>query len=291
MRLTTLWAGRRVVSLALVLSLSLVSNKSEATAAEPVLSFDFGRTLECRDVTPPEFAEERPDQRIVECTLKLSVYLESGDIHDVQSIRIEIADQDRRLRVFDFSPSTRLESDFSGDIQWTKTTESSHSFTASLGGELPACIGGVVAHVTPTVGGGKGGKEVVKEVQKRVAPQEAVIASGTLDHEHGVFFTLRPSPTSSLEGVHELSVQFIVPATWRGDAVRVSCQATGQQKVLWMKQQKVWAEKAMAIALYQAGDNAARRAAERRCGNSVGAIGSGPLPSTGRGATSTSKSA
>lgn len=266
MRLTAPSAGRRLATLALALILTptVTTPTRDVAAAEPALSFDFGRTIECRDVTPPEFAEARPDQRLVECTLRLSVYLESGDIRDVQAIRVEINDVDRRLRVFDFSPSTRLESALSGDIEWTKTTEKSHSLTASLGGELPACVGGVVAHVTPTIGGGKGGKEVITETQKRVAPQEAVIASGTIDHEHGVFFTLRPSLTSSLEGVHELSVRFIVPTGWRGDAVRISCQATGQQKVLWMKQQKVWAEKSTAIALYQSGDNAARRAAERQ---------------------------
>jgi hypothetical protein len=230
---------------------------------EPRLTFDFGRTLECRDVTPLEFLETRPDERLVECTLRLSVFLESGSIDDVESIRVEITDCDKRLRVFNFSPSTRLESEFSKDIQTTKTIEKSHSFSASLGGELPVPIGGIVAHVTPTIGGGKGGKEVVTEKTFRVAPMQAVVASGTMNEEHGVFFSLRSSPTSSLEGVHELSVQFIVPATWRGDAVRVTCQANGQQKVLWMKQQKVWAQKSSAVALYLAGDAAARKAAER----------------------------
>jgi len=43
----------------------------------------------------------------------------------------------------------------------------------------------------------------------------------------------------------------------------VACQATGQQKVLWMKQSKVWAQKSSAVALYLAGDLAARRAAQR----------------------------
>jgi hypothetical protein len=258
------FALARRFALALFLSFApLSSGQSVVRADEPSLTFDFGRTLECRDVTPPEYTEQYPDERIVECTLRLSVYLVSGDIDEVEAIRVEIADRDRRLRVFHFSPRTRLESSLGEDIEWTRTVETSHSIGASLGGELPAPIGGVIAHVTPTINAGQGGKEVVKEKQIRVAPRQAVIASGTIDHEHGVYFTLRPSPTSSLEGVHELSVQFLVPADWRGDAIRVACQATGQQKLLWMKQRKVWAEKALAVALYQAGDPAARRAAER----------------------------
>ena len=254
----------RVVVLGLAAAAAPLSlPATSASADEPALAFDFGRTIECRDATPPEFAEAHPDERVVECTLRLSVYLAAGDIDDVETLRIEIADCDRRLRVFDFSPSTRLESSLSADIQWTRRVESSHSFGGSLGGELPTPLGSAIAHVTPSITGGTGGKETVTEKQKRVAPKQAVVASGTIDQEHGVFFTLRKSPTGSLEGVHELTVQFITPANWRGDAVRVSCEATGNQKLLWMKQQKVWAAKTAGVALYLAGDDGARVAAER----------------------------
>lgn len=233
-----------------------------AEGAETGLAFDFGRTIECRDVTSADFADRYPDERIVEATLRLSVYLTSGAISDVETIRVEIGDVDRRLKVYNFSPGTRLESEFADAIETVKTVESNHSFEVSLGGEVP-CIGGAVANVTPSISGGKGGKEVVTEKQKRVAPQQTVVASGTTNEEHGVFFILRPSPTTSLEGVHELKVQFVVPVTWRGDAIRVAVQAAGNQKVLWMTQQKVLAQKSTAVALYLEGDFAARRAAER----------------------------
>jgi hypothetical protein len=232
----------------------------QTLAGEPALDFDFSRTVACRDVTPPELAEMYPDERIVECTLRLSVQLISGAMSDVTEIRVELADCDGRLRVHDFAPRTRLESEFAEAIETTKTVESNHSFSASLGGELP-CIGGTVANLTPSVGGGLGGKEVVTEKAKRVAPMQAVVASGTMNEEHGVFFILRSSPTGTLEGVHELSVQFVVPSTWRGDAVRVTCQAAGVQKVLWMKQQAVWGHKSTPVALFMAGDLRARHAA------------------------------
>ncbi len=245
------------------LVLLILTPASRASAEEPSLAFDFGRTLACRDITSHDFAQAYPDERVIECTLRLSVHLTAGAIEDVSAVRVEISDCDARLRVHDFSPRTRLESRFSEDIETTTTVESSHSLSASLGGEIPAPIGGVVAHVTPTIGGGMGGKEVVTEKQTRVAPRFAVVASGTMNEEHGVFFTLRPSALSSLEGVHELTVQFVVPLAWRGDAVRIACQATGEQKVLWMKQQKVFGQKSTPVALYMDGDLAARRAADR----------------------------
>jgi hypothetical protein len=263
MRLTE-FASRRLFAAAIIFAATSIDSSRTALADEPRLAFDFGRTLECRDVTPPDFAETYPDERIVECTLRLSVQLAGGSASDIQSLRVEIADRDRRLRVFDFSPSTKMESTLAKDIKWSKTTESSNDFGVSLGGELPAVIGDVVAHMTPTINASKGGKESVTETQVRYAPQQVVVASGTIDQEHGVFFTLRPSPLTSLEGVHELTVAFIVPSHWRSDAVQVTCSATGTQKMLWMKQQKVWAEQAGGVALYLAGDGEARRAAERR---------------------------
>ena len=255
--------ARNLAFVAFILLASPNTHLRSAAAKDPELAFDFGRTLECRDVTPADFAEAYPDERIVECTLRLSVYLSAGNIADVETVRVEISDHDRRLRVFEFSPSTRLESTLAADVEWTKTTEATHELGASLGGELPACIGDVVANVTPSVNAVKGGREVVTEKQIRLAPKQAVVASGTIESEHGVFFTLRRSPQNTLEGVHEFTVAFVVPAGWRGDAVRISCQATGEQKILWMKQHKVWAEKASGIALYMAGDVEARRAAER----------------------------
>jgi hypothetical protein len=252
-------------SFALVTSLATTPVPTQRAAAdEPHLAFDFGRTLECRDITPPEFAESYPDERIIEGTLRLSIYLSRGDMNAIDAVRVEINDLDQRLRVHDFAPRTVLASKLSADVEWTKTTESTHELGASLGGELPACIGDVVANVTPSINAAKGGREVITEKQMRVAPKHVVVASGTINHEHGVFFTLRPSEQTALEGVHELKVSFVVPAAWRGDAVRVSCEASGEQKVLWVKQQKVWAEMSSGVALYLAGDVDARRAAERR---------------------------
>ncbi|HEX6962928.1 MAG TPA: hypothetical protein VF175_13745 [Lacipirellula sp.] len=251
----------RCFSVVLLFALATI-HPGEVQAGEPVLAFDLGRTIEARDITPHEFSELYPDSRIIEATVRVSVRLESGDIADVSEIRVEINDHDGRLRVHDFAPRTRLESEYAEAIETTTTVESHNSFSASLGGEIP-CLGGTVAHLTPTIGGELGGKEIVTEKAKRVPPMQAVVASGTINEEHGVFFTLRASPTGTLEGVHELTVQFVVPAKWRGDAVRITCQASGQQKVLWIKQQAVWGYKSTPVALYLAGDAVARRAAMR----------------------------
>jgi hypothetical protein len=247
-----------------VFSWTLLSFAScAALAAGPQIAFDFGRIAECVDVTPAESDALYPGEKIVELKLRVSVHLLAGNINDVEEVRIEIGDGDNRMRVHSFSPGTQLTSHWSQDIEWCRTTEESTNLGASLGGELPTPVGGLIAHVTPTISGGMTNGEKITEKQVRVAPKYAVVASGTISQEHGVFFKLRSSPQTSLEGTHEFTVRFIVPENWRGEGVRVCCQATGTEKVLWMKQQTTWAHNCSGVALYLAGDAKARQAAIR----------------------------
>ena len=232
-----------------------------ALAGGPHVAFDFARVAECTDVTPAESEWVYPGEKLVELKLRVSVHLLSGNINDVAEVRIEVGDNDNRMRVKSFSPGTQLTSHLSEDIEWCKTTEDTSTLGASLGGELPTPVGGLIAHVTPTISGGKTNNEKITEKQVRVAPKYAVIASGTIGQEHGVFFKLRSSPQNSLEGTHEFTIRFIVPEKWRGDAVRVCCQATGTEKVLWMKQETTWAHSCGGVALYLSGDAKGRQAA------------------------------
>ncbi len=247
----------------LSVGLLLLASGRPAYAEDPTITFDFARTAECRDITSSEAAELYPGEKIVELKLRISVHLLAGNINDVEEIRIEVGDCDQGMRVHSFEPNTRLESTVSEDIQWTKTVETGKTLGASLGGQAPVLLGDAVAHITPSINGGKTHREIVTETQKRVAPKHVVVASGTFGQEHGVFFKMRRSPQTSLEGVHELTVRFIVPERWRGDSLRVCCQATGQDKFLWIKQQAIWANTCAPLTVYLAGDEGARTAAKR----------------------------
>ncbi len=241
----------------------LVIGSAVARADSPSIAFDFGRTAECRDVTPADSDALFPHEKIVELRLRVSVHLLSGNLDDVEEIRIEIGDCDGRMRVHSFEPSTRLESHHTQAIRRSTTTEQTKSLAGSLGGELPVPLGEVVAHLTPTLSGRLSQRHAVTETEHRIAPQHVVVASGTIGQEHGVFYKLRSSPLSSLEGVHELVVRFIVPEQWRGDAVQVCCRATGQEQFLWIKHDATWGHTCAPVALYLSGDLKARQAAQR----------------------------
>lgn len=248
---------------AVVGCVTILVGAAGAHADGPALAFDFGRTIECRDVTSLFEADVFPHEKIVEMRLRLSVHLLAGDPRDVEELRVEIGDVDAKMRVHSFEPTTKLASQHTKDIKRSVTKENSKSLGASLGGEAPVPIGGAVAHVTPTINGGLTNSEVVTETEYRIPPQHVVVASGTIGQEHGVFFKLRASPQTSLEGVHELVVRFVVAESWRGDTVQLCCQATGQEKFLWIKQEGTLAHTCDSLALYMSGDFKARQAAQR----------------------------
>ena len=232
-------------------------------AGKPELTFDFASLAECHESSPGDETDTYPDEKLVELRLRVSVHLHAGDIRDVEEVRIEVKDCENKMRVHSFAPNTRLQSAYSKDIKVTRTTESGKSLGASLGGAVPVVTGNLVAQVSPSLSGGLSEREVVTEVRQRVAPQQAVVASGTISQEHGVLFKLRASPQTSLEGVHELTVRFLVPQNWRGDSMHVCCYATGHEKMLWMKQETTWAQRCAPVAIYLAGDLEARQAAQR----------------------------
>ena len=256
------WIGVRWISLLVGLSLTA----GNALAGQPSLAFDFGQTAKCRVVMQEQNDTLAHNQKLVELQLRVSVHLLAGNIRDVEEVRIELTDCDSRIRVDSFLPITRLESRLSQDIVWTETTEKGKSLSASLGGEAALPMGDVVAQVLPSVKGGLTNRKVLVETQVRRAPRYAVVTSGTIAQEHGVFFKLRASPQSTLEGSHALTVRFVVPKNWRGDALRVCCQATGQEKFLWSSQQATWSHTCSPLAIYLAGDREARFAAEKHVG-------------------------
>src|SRR5262249_55644580 len=147
-------------------------------------------------------------------------------------------------------PNTTLESTVADDqIEITDAQEKSSNT-------------GVEAHVAykPFVLGGshnQGGKQSLASHYKQIAAKDLVLASGTTNREHGVFFRLRPSRTSALEGAKEFAFLATVAKTWRGDLCTVSCTARGRKSSL-ISTSIVGAGEARAeVAMYLAGDRQA----------------------------------
>ena len=128
----------------------------------------------------------------------------------------------RRLRIADFSPKTEMANTLAGEVETTRTTEKSATAGAQIGGgTLPPLYGLASASLGGTH------HHVVAQTIKELPSKCLVLASGTMDSEHGVFFKIKGAPQVPLEGAKEFTCTFEVPKEWRGGWCLLSCHARG----------------------------------------------------------------
>ena len=206
MRATILWALPALIpapAAAIDLpSIPLSTFKTET----PDVGFDMPSVLVSRDVTTDAFRKENPGQRLVEVVAPVSLLLYHGEPDRVDDVVVEILGEAAGLRVHDYAPRTELRSELTKPIEVTRTTASDQSLGASLGGRLGADV-----TVTPTVSYGKASNESSTETVSRLPPKQAVIVSGATGGRTGVYFKLRRSTQSTLEGERTFRVTFAAP--------------------------------------------------------------------------------
>ncbi|HVX64185.1 MAG TPA: hypothetical protein VHC19_26415 [Pirellulales bacterium] len=244
-----------------------LSPAGAAYAAGPKVGFDLGYMVECRDVTQQAFAILHPDEKVIEANLRVSVRLLKGEEQDIEQLLFELTSPTERLRVVDFLPKTQIEPESTDGISVTKTTETVHSFGGSLGTNLAVSAGNgkhnsvTLTQALPAVNGNSTHRNQLQETSKKIAPGKVIIAAGTLDNEHGVFFKLKRSAVTPFEGTRTLSFRFVVPSQWRGDWIVLSAQATGRVKHYFFKSIEPCGDAKAFIGLYLAGDADAELAA------------------------------
>ncbi len=159
------------------------------------------------------------------------------------------------MRLQDYLPNTTLESAVAEDqIEVTDASENSKAT-------------GVEAHVVykPLALGGthtQGSKKSESSHYKQIAAKDLVLASGTTNREHGVFFRLRPSRASSLEGGKEFTFLATVPRTWRGDLCTISCAARAKKTSVFSTSVVPAGADQTLVGMYLAGDLQAAALAE-----------------------------
>ena len=220
------------------------------------IAFDLPDTIECRDATPADFAAAHPALKVIEGKFRISARVVEGSLSDVVDFLYVLESDDRTLRLQDYLPNTTLESTVVDDqVEITSALEKSQAVTAD-------------AHVVykPLALGGSylsGSKQSDSSRSKQIASKDLVLASGTTNREHGVFFRLRPSRAASLEGAKEFTFLATVPKTWRGDLCTISCTARAKKSSLVSTSVVPAGAQQAPIGMYLAGDAEAAALAER----------------------------
>jgi hypothetical protein len=208
-----------------------------AAIAGPGVDFDVARAVECHDITPPERLTMYPMQRLVEVSLPISVRFQDASADDVDEVDVEVSGASAGLRVQSFAPQTQLASDITHEIETTTTSKKSRSLDGTLGGSIPIPgAADAVARITPSITAGIAGCDTATEKINRLPAKRVYVVSGTYAEGSGVFFKLKRTSQTSLEGVHELAVTFVTSRSWPTIELQVNCSARGERKMLWVRQ-------------------------------------------------------
>jgi hypothetical protein len=230
----------------------------QASAADTRVLFDIPDKIECHDVTPEKCAAAHPNLKVIEAKFRISASFVTGTDASVIDFLYMITSPERRMKIQDYLPNTTLESTAAEDtIEIADTTESTQGATEEA----------KVAYKILTLGATKSqtAKRTESGKYKQIVSKALVLASGTTNREHGVFFKLRPSKTGSLEGAKEFTFLAVVPKTWRGDWCTVVCAARAEKKSLLSSTTALAGIDQAHVGLYMAGDHEAGDLAEKLC--------------------------
>lgn len=225
-------------------------------AGSPRVQFDVHPLVACRDVTTEEFARLNPADRLVEAKLHVSSLIKTGNEDDLIEYFYRIQSPRGSVQIVDYAPRTSLTTDFAGNIAIEDKKERVRSLGLSAsGGYKYIAKGSASAEI-----GSKNGSTVRYEL---VPEMQQLAASGTMRRGTAVFFKLKPSRQTSLEGSKQFTVVMRVPRSWRADLVHVYCYAQGYDRgvVRSLDEKTISGTAVFPVALYQAGDGQARAVA------------------------------
>ena len=176
-----------------------------------------------------------------------------GTSRHIDHLLVYIDSPERTSRVSDFSPRTSLATDTVGNVNVHRSRQRHDSFKLSVTGDA-----GSFAEAEAGFSAGKEGTEAYDFQQ--LPELQTAVAAGTVNRGHGVYFKLRSSTQTTLEGQRPFRVTWTVSDNWRADYVRLTCRAIHMDK---RGEQSIVGSASFLVAMYLEGDQAGRQAAEQ----------------------------
>lgn len=215
-----------------------------ASADNSIIHFDLPQTTIARPV-----AGEAGGDSLVTIELKLSSLIAAPDVPRIDQWLVQCQPRDRSLSIADYAPRTEVCSDIAGTIQFKKTNEHNKSIGFSIDGNYGSFARG-------KSGIDQASKDINSYQLERIAPVQAVTASGTINRGLGVYFKLRWTAQQVLEGEKTFQLTLRVPPNWRGSLIDVSVVAQSEQKTFagFDSETKTLGSADFIIAAYLQGD-------------------------------------
>lgn len=219
------------------------------------VAFDVNPLAPARESSSIGVMNQLPNSRMVDVQLDVSALFTPGDSAVVTEYTVRIVSRHEDVQVADYSPRTEMQSDVFGAMQVSQEADRVRE----------AAIRGAGGY--PGVGSAQGyayyhdnAHETVHYAKK--PSMELVSAAGTLERRRGVYFKVRQSSQTTLEGARPFRIVFEVPNAWRADLLDVTIEAAGLENS-HSKRTRILSTQQFVIALYQEYDENAAYAATR----------------------------
>ena len=219
------------------------------------VAFDVNPMAPARESSSIGLMNQLPNSRMVDVQLDVSALFVPGDAAVITEYTVRIISRHEDVQVADYSPRTEMQSDVFGPMQISQEGDRVRE----------AAVRGAVGY--PGVGSGQGyayyhdnSHETVHYAKK--PSMELVNAAGTLERRRGVYFKVRQSSQTTLEGARPFRIVFEVPNSWRADLLDVTIEAAGLENS-HSKRPRVLSTQQFVVALYQEFDENAANAATR----------------------------
>ena len=197
-----------------------------------------------------------PHLKAIEGKFRLSARIARGSEAEVVDFLYMLISPSLRLKIHDYLPNTTLEKRLSGDnIEVAETTENTLATTKT---PTSATRSSTLALALKPI------RQPSRITTSRSCPKALVLASGTTNREHGVFFKLRPSNGASLEGAKEFTFLAIVPKASRGDWCTLTSPPARRRNLSFLRP-SCWPASTSAHRPVPFGRSRGQRMAEQLC--------------------------
>ncbi len=248
--------NRRVCSLVVLVGTTLASSSiASAVAAEAGISALAGMSPNAAvqfDLPPVAAAVALSDDlNVVTVEIRLSSMIASPESPPIDQWIVRCQPRDRSISIVDYAPRTETGSDVATPIQIKNISEKGSATGISMDGSY--------GHLARINAAADRSKKLTNSVQfDRVAPVQAVTASGTINFGRGVYFKLRWTAQQILEGEKTFRLSLRVPSEWRGSLMDVSVIAQGERKSFgWDREIKTLGSANFVVALFKDHDTEA----------------------------------
>jgi len=219
------------------------------------VAFDVNELAPARESNSIGVMSQLPNSRMVDVQLDVSALFTPGDAAVISEYTVRIVSRHADVQVADYSPRTELQSDIFGTMQISQEGDRVREAAIRGAGAYPG-VGSAQAYAYYH----DNSHETVHFARK--PSLELLNAAGTLERRRGVYFKVRQSSQTTLEGARPFRIVFEVPNSWRADLLDVTIEAAGLENAN-SKRSRILSTQQFVVAVYQEYDEHAANAATR----------------------------